>query len=720
MILVWLAFVPGLAPAETLELDRATLTSPAGSRAVILPHRLDAEDFPGGDGRVRFRLDWTLPARPDQPLAIYVPKLSLAGQLWLNGTLVGACGAGALEHLRCLHQPQLFKPPPDLWRLGPNVIELEIYGNTRQMNGLSRIRIGSVRQLYAEWYLPTWLWKVELLRGMSWLATCLGGLALAIGWRLRSERIFLWFGLCALVNALSNLNVLVTTPPVDIHGFNWFVFTSRLETSPLALGMLLAFFRRLSPTIERILWACTLLIPWVVWYGDSNRSLVIALYVPILVALTGVAVASVRWACRSRNRLEAVVSGLTLFSLATAILDWLRLRGRTDFEGVYWLTYVFTGFMLAFGVLLVFRLAAALIAESRLSMMQGLTSQAVRAGFWEWDLGSNRITWSPAMLSLFGYDPGAADRYFDFWSAWRERLHPNDLPAAEQAALAAAREQQPLSLEYRIVLPNGDLRWIETRADILSAPSGDTTILSGISLDVTDRKLNEMELEHYRNELERRVLQRTEELREAHDRLLAVERDQARQSERRHLLQEMHDGFGSQLATARLLLGQQQMTQAECTRLLGECLDDLRLLADTLSATESTLERALANFRFRLQNRLARYPVRIHWRIPARLPPLSERRILQFMRILQESLSNALAHAQANQIEIEVRQKAEGSLVLSISDDGVGLPETIRHGRGLGHMEARARAVDARLDFIRLSPGTRVQLTLPPGSGVNA
>ena len=133
------------------------------------------------------------------------------------------------------------------------------------------------------------------------------------------------------------------------------------------------------------------------------------------------------------------------------------------------------------------------------------------------------------------------------------------------------------------------------------------------------------------------------------------------------------------------------MTQAECTRLLGECLDDLRLLADTLSATESTLERALANFRFRVQNRLARYPVRIQWRIPDRLPTLSERRILQFMRILQESLSNALTHAQASQIEIEVRQKPEGSLVLAITMTGSVCPnpsatagdwDTWRPGRG--------------------------------------
>ena len=87
------------------------------------------------------------------------------------------------------------------------------------------------------------------------------------------------------------------------------------------------------------------------------------------------------------------------------------------------------------------------------------------------------------------------------------------------------------------------------------------------------------------------------------------------------------------------------------------------------------------------------------------------------MRILQESLSNALTHAHASQIEIEVRHEPGKSLVLTISDDGIGLPETLRYGRGLGHMQSRARAMDARLEFIRLSPGTRIELTLPLEAG---
>jgi hypothetical protein len=196
-------------------LDQATLSSLAGEKPVILPHVLGPEDFAPTGGRVRYRLDVPLANPPSEPLGIYLSKLSLAGRLSLNGTDVGACGFGPLENLRCLHQPQLFVPPASLWHTGVNTLEFEIFANARQMNGLSPVRVGPAQALSEGPYLRKWLWQVELLQGMSWLAACLGGLALVVAWLLRPEKLYLWFGLCAIANALSNLNILVTTPLVS-------------------------------------------------------------------------------------------------------------------------------------------------------------------------------------------------------------------------------------------------------------------------------------------------------------------------------------------------------------------------------------------------------------------------------------------------------------------------------------------------------------------------
>lgn len=62
---------------------------------------------------------------------------------------------------------------------------------------------------------------------------------------------------------------------------------------------------------------------------------------------------------------------------------------------------------------------------------------------------------------------------------------------------------------------------------------------------------------------------------------------------------------------------------------------------------------------------------------------------------------------------IVVRFEREEGLTLSIVDDGVGLPAEIRYGRGLGHLERRARDIGGRLIFTRQDPGRCLVLTLP-------
>ena len=126
MLLCWLWGMPcaGALAAQPQVLRAAVFTSLAGTQEVSLPHVLGPADFTPGGSRVRYRLDFDLTAEAvaaaaDEPLGIYVPKMSLAGRLMLNGERVGACDLGALEQLRCLHRPYLFVLPPANGGPGP-------------------------------------------------------------------------------------------------------------------------------------------------------------------------------------------------------------------------------------------------------------------------------------------------------------------------------------------------------------------------------------------------------------------------------------------------------------------------------------------------------------------------------------------------------------------------------------------------------------------------
>lgn len=193
---------------------------------------------------------------------------------------------------------------------------------------------------------------------------------------------------------------------------------------------------------------------------------------------------------------------------------------------------------------------------------------------------------------------------------------------------------------------------------------------------------------------------------------------QSRQQERDRLLQDMHDGFGSQLASARLLAQQGHLSPAQLPEVLDECMADLHLVVDTLSEPQPALADALVDMRFRTQRRLCRAAVQLHWQIELdALPALTPRVVLQLLRMVQEALNNALKHAQARHIWIAAVWHANsGQLHIAVRDDGVGSTAATSHlpGRGLHNMQHRARDIGATLTLHTQPPCFAVELCFVP------
>ncbi len=186
--------------------------------------------------------------------------------------------------------------------------------------------------------------------------------------------------------------------------------------------------------------------------------------------------------------------------------------------------------------------------------------------------------------------------------------------------------------------------------------------------------------------------------------------------ERERLLEEMHDGFGSQLMSARLMIMNGDYTRDRLVALMGECIDDLHLIVDLYGNQDATLEEALAQYRYRLKSRMADSEVALKWSFDLeQCFSLSEHNILQTLRITQEAINNSIKHAQASRIEISARCDYERGLQVTIADDGTGLPEQLHRQRGIGNMEKRAGSMGGRLSVSnRDSSGVVVEILLPP------
>ena len=186
------------------------------------------------------------------------------------------------------------------------------------------------------------------------------------------------------------------------------------------------------------------------------------------------------------------------------------------------------------------------------------------------------------------------------------------------------------------------------------------------------------------------------------------------------MLADMHDGLGSQLATARLKVERGQIAQAEVVELLRECMADLHLMVDTLRHQATSLADALVDYRFRTERRVAERDMALDWQVDIdTAPAMSATTLLQVLRIVQESLNNAIKYSRASRITIGARHSTAGYSVW-VEDNGVGLPDPLSEGRGLSNMRRRARDIGGSLRVERAASGvgTLVELSLPPTTGI--
>jgi signal transduction histidine kinase len=198
--------------------------------------------------------------------------------------------------------------------------------------------------------------------------------------------------------------------------------------------------------------------------------------------------------------------------------------------------------------------------------------------------------------------------------------------------------------------------------------------------------------------------------------LREAERQQALLLERQRIMADMHDGLGSALLSALVAMEQGSMSHEQCVEVLRECVDDLRLVIDSLEPVGHDLVSLLATMRYRLGKRLQTGGLKLDWDVqdlPA-LPWLEPPDALHVLRLMQEALNNVLKHARASRVRMVTRH--HGSYVeIRVEDDGAGFDlQSIQHGRGLKSQIKRAQRLGGKLR-IDSSPGhgTRLSLRLP-------
>lgn len=127
--------------------------------------------------------------------------------------------------------------------------------------------------------------------------------------------------------------------------------------------------------------------------------------------------------------------------------------------------------------------------ESQLADAQRIA----RLGSYTWDIRSGEVAWSDEFHRLLGFRPGEVT---DHGAAFASRIHPDDRDPVLEAWAAAGQSRVATSIEYRVVLPGGETRWIHGRVRPLLGGDGNPVRLTGTIQDITERKLAEEAFAH--------------------------------------------------------------------------------------------------------------------------------------------------------------------------------------------------------------------------------
>ena len=196
-----------------------------------------------------------------------------------------------------------------------------------------------------------------------------------------------------------------------------------------------------------------------------------------------------------------------LFAIAGALAVSLVAIGATTFGighfgdanlsiveralGAQLLTTVVTAFTLVLTALFAERKASEQglrESEERLRLAQLKTG----VGIWDRDARTGKLVWTPQLEAIYGLQPGSVTCYADF----RDRVHPDDIARIEALQDAAVRQrQETFALEFRIIRPDGQVRWISAVVGaVYDEATGEPVRLLGNNTDITERKLSEQAL----------------------------------------------------------------------------------------------------------------------------------------------------------------------------------------------------------------------------------
>ena len=348
-------------------------------------------------------------------------------------------------------------------------------------------------------------------------------------------------------------------------------------------------------------------------------------------------------------------------------------------------------------------------------------------GAWDVDLVNDTTRWDAKEFALLGFSEGSVS---PSPGEFYRQVHPEDEPVIRRSVERAIEETGTLEHEFRIVLSDGQIRWLAAKGRVLKDEQGKPVRMIGVNFDVTERKLAEARFRSFTHELEARVEERTGELVHLHGRLraLATDLNLTEQRERKRLATDLHDYLAQLLALVRMKLGQlrrlllppaQMDIVRETELVVNEALTYTRTLVTQLSPPVLHEFGLPAALRW-LAEQMVRQELSVEIRqsVPDTIPLPEEQTVLLFQSV-RELLINVRKHAGTHQALVTIELQ-EGQLRITVKDEGAGVDLALASAAADQPSSTSSKFGLFSIRERMLAIGGQFEVTSSPGQGMTA
>jgi PAS domain S-box-containing protein len=327
-----------------------------------------------------------------------------------------------------------------------------------------------------------------------------------------------------------------------------------------------------------------------------------------------------------------------------------------------------------------------------------LAAKAAHLGVWELSIATNELWVSDSARALFQFD---SETHLDH-AAVQDRVHPEDRALRDSAIKRAIETEREYDIEYRILLPDGNLRWIGGRGRCLTGENGKGARLIGVSIDITPRKLAEAEALQHREEL-------------GHLSRVAVMGELT--ASVAHELNQPLSGIISNASAGQRFIDRGDVDLRELRELLGDIIADGRRAGDVLRGIRSMVKKGVTNRQRVNLNDLVVNVARmvspnamlqscqLETLLESNLPAI-EADPIQLQQVLLNLVINAFdamhnTSAPHRKVVIATEQNGDGTIRASVRDHGIGIPEEVRERVFEQFFTTKAKGLGMGLAIVR-------------------